>query len=216
MLIFLFILIVSAANENGKRNHTKIYEYELQKNNGTINNINDFWFISKTFLQSDICQPIENRYEYVKILINNNISCANDRCPNNSWNCKNYCRQGYQMEHIIDKNNADILLKNCSTNILGNLIMAYGIWNMQMGALNWAAVMGEKMDIYGDIFADAYSNVRKCCFSKQQKTFNYPLLIVVIFTSFIINFTIYRLKKKNDKHRMYDENIYIELKEIEW
>jgi hypothetical protein len=65
------------------------------------------------------------------------------------------------VEHILDKANS--VLPNASKGVVGNLVMAYGKWNQELGQLNWTNVEREKREIYGDWLVDqALLNVEWC------------------------------------------------------
>jgi hypothetical protein len=69
-----------------------------------------------------------------------------------------------QIEHIVDTSNGPDHLKLCNKNIRGNLIVAIGIWNNQVGQLCWKDVEGEKRSVYGNtIFDYTLESVRICC-----------------------------------------------------
>ena len=78
----------------------------------------------------------------------------------NSWKY-NSISNSYQVEHIIDKSNTPY--DNCNTDITGNIIMAYGLWNQKIGQLCWNDVVKEKKVVYGDeILCSAIKNVIHC------------------------------------------------------
>lgn len=111
----------------------------------------------------DICFDLGKDYRknYIKILRENNINCTGKWCNSGLYKCINNPRECYEVEHIVDKKNTPY--DKCNTNILGNVIMAYGKWNNQVGQLCWKNVLYEKMQVYGnDIFCDAVSNIIKC------------------------------------------------------
>jgi hypothetical protein len=91
------------------------------------------------------------------------IHCSHDgwKCPDNNVDC-------YHIEHIIPKNNSIPELTGCNTNIYGNVIMAYGLWNAQLGN----KFLPEKYLIYGDVFINAYNSVYKCCHSGTSPIYN--------------------------------------------
>lgn len=82
------------------------------------------------------------------------------------------------VEHIIDSNNGPSKLINCNKNIRGNLIIAKGQWNTQLGNMCWADVEQEKREVYGnDIFQYAYDSVELCCQLQEEKS-NIPMIIL--------------------------------------
>lgn len=54
------------------------------------------------------------------------------------------------------------LSENCEVNVYGNIIIALGTWNNQLGNLPWNHAKNEKIEIYGDIFQQAYNNIIEC------------------------------------------------------
>jgi len=73
------------------------------------------------------------------------------------------------VEHIIDINNGPSELLNCNKQIRGNMIIANGDWNRQVGQLCWKDVSVEKRLVYGDeIFNSAYDAVRSCCINTPK------------------------------------------------
>jgi hypothetical protein len=75
------------------------------------------------------------------------------------WSCLSGSQECYHVEHIIPRGNSIPELAECPTDIYGNLVMAYGKWNVQLGNKYFS----EKNEIYGQLFADAYREVYKCC-----------------------------------------------------
>ena len=105
------------------------------------------------------------RSNYIKVLMDNNIQCTGDWCKeygtNNGFDCKDMGVECYQVEHIIDKQNTPY--DKCNMNILGNVIMASGTWNNQIGNRCWDDIKREKIAVYGkDIFCKAIKNVIDC------------------------------------------------------
>ena len=98
---------------------------------------------SSAYEQTDICAPITNsalRTQYPWITSNEDV------------------------EHIIDINNGPPELTRCNKRIRGNMIIANGLWNKQVGQLCWKDVSTEKRLVYGDeIYNFAYESVRSCC-----------------------------------------------------
>lgn len=79
-----------------------------------------------------------------------------------------------QVEHILDTNNGPKELESCSKQIRGNLIIANGTWNNQVGQLCWKDVEQEKRLVYGnDIFDTAYNSVKICCESNSE--YSHPI-----------------------------------------
>lgn len=147
-LLLLLITYTFAAKISSLRTHTKIYD-ELKDGTftGTI-------YLPNTYgglLHEDICQKI-SRKKYIKLLDQNNVKCTGDWCINNTFSCsKQPC---YNMEHIIDLENSLPNITKEDKNILGNVVMAYSKWNIQVGNLKWNDVEIEKREIYGNYMVD--------------------------------------------------------------
>jgi hypothetical protein len=159
-LLFLFISLLTVIESK----HTKIYE---SYKNGEFT---DTIFLPDTYLGNsgsfDPCSKID-RAKYIKLLNDNYIQCSGSWCVNGEYSCKNPVNgktftSCYHMEHITDRKNSDSEFEKYDKDILGNVVMAYGVWNMQVGQLNWEDIKAEKREIYGVIFDRAYSLVKAC------------------------------------------------------
>lgn len=93
---------------------------------------------------------------------------------------KGRSRECYNVEHIVDTENSNLVDKEnpsreCNLNILGNLVMADGGWNQDVGQLPWKCVREEKLRVYGDVFTQAVAHVLacnpNCSFSDDTATF---------------------------------------------
>lgn len=159
--LFCFIVsaVVVAIAEAGRftctDKNTDVYnsdEYdnvELYQANTFINN-NDRCL--------DLGSPSKKRY--MEILDRNNITCTGLWCVNGrfDWTKDHEC---FEVEHIIDRRNTPYV--NCSPNILGNVVMVYGLWNNQIGQMCWNDIKTEKFEVYGKgIFCNALRNVIEC------------------------------------------------------
>lgn len=162
LLILLLLLIFKfkfAYSGNVKCNHVHSDTFENYKNNY------DVLSLKYTYRGSfnDKCMDLGEDYRerYIDVLMANNIKCIGKWCNNNTYSCENTNPECYQVEHIVDRKNTPY--KNCNTNILGNVIMAYGLWNRQMGQLCWNNTYVEKKIIYGEyIVCQAIKNVIDC------------------------------------------------------
>lgn len=178
--LLLFISIIRGARDCTNENmHTNAYNIYKEKH--SLSEL----FILKTFggfLKMDPCTPFTG--DYRKLLIENGITCEGKWCgPNNGFNCTGTNTECYHIEHIIDKTNSGI---EGDKLIIGNLIMAYGRWNVQIGQLCWPSVMIEKGEIYGGIFDMALDNVRKCNEAKFDVFGDHVQLWVLILVAMML------------------------------
>lgn len=161
LILILLLLIGSVFSANQKcttDNHTKIFN-EYAKNN----KLGDL-FQKNTYggFLSEKCQNLGNNYRlnYIKLLDKHNITCLDKWCINGTFDCSG-TRECNEVEHIVDRSNTPYNI--CNPNILGNVIMAYGKWNAQVGQLCWKDIINEKKQVYGkNIFCDAIRNVIEC------------------------------------------------------
>ena len=184
-LCLLLIITVSADTKNSQEYaHTDIYK--AYKNGSFTNTL----YLKYTYLGNDIknfdpCTPISDsygRYIFIGILESVRKRCSGDWCDKNGgYGCMRNgvtTRECYEVEHIIDrKKSAPYIDGNLSRDILGNLIMAYGQWNAQLGyrnSLTWNDVQNEKMEIYGEtIFKRALEAVEKCATDRNYYNTHY-------------------------------------------
>ena len=129
--------------------HSKFYLDNIKYNNDNYQ-----FFDPNTFgidIYEDPCEPIKNIN--FKNKINIVSECIGLWCVNKSFNCKNHMTQEcYNVEHIIDTKGMEFKDPSCK-NIAGNLVMAYGRWNSQLGArakYHYDDNMNEKNMIYGN------------------------------------------------------------------
>lgn len=155
LLIFLIgLTLTSSTRKICNKKNTKIYETDEY-------DYTDL-FQANTFIEHNKCLELGNpsKTKYMKILNDTNTKCIGYWCINGNfeWNKNKQC---YEVEHIIDRHNTPY--DKCNTNILGNVIMAYGSWNNQIGQLCWKDAKNEKIEIYGkDIFCKAVKNILDC------------------------------------------------------
>lgn len=183
LLLFLLIPLVYSAKAptipptnciNTNDEHTVTYkEWKAGSFNSTL-------FLPNTYVSNIVnadnlsvictsyCDQRELRKKYIEFLTKHNISCTGSWCINNKFSCsdpitKKRTNKCYNVEHIIDKNYAIPALANYDKNIFGNIIMAYGVWNQQIGNLQWQCVEAEKREIYSDdIVNKAIEYIKKC------------------------------------------------------
>lgn len=94
------------------------------------------------------------------------------------------------LEYIVNAKNTPF--DKCNTNILGNVIMSYSVWNKQIGKKGWYYIEHEKMAVYGSkIFCETVKNIVKCdtncdvgitikCDKVKHHDDSHDLLIVLI------------------------------------
>ena len=111
-----------------------------------------------------------------------------------------------QVEHIVDSNNGPESLAQCSKNIRGNLAIAIGTWNNQVGQMCWKDVEAEKRKVYGNEVVDyALESVRICC---ELEEANNPwiyvaITVLIVFLIVVSHVVMYQI---NDKyHNICDE-----------
>jgi hypothetical protein len=144
-------------------------------------NTENFYYLPDTWLGGDICTVIPDRRAYLAKLAARGVTCNGQWCNGNFGT--NNRREDYEMEHIIDRNG----VTSCPTNILGNLVMAYGRWNNQVGQLNPQGVAREKTQVYGNIYRFAYFNVGFCCvFNSIGQSSGLTIFLVTLGLIFLV------------------------------
>lgn len=154
MLFILFLInVVFGADCNDR---TAYY------NNAKLNNKDYYYYDDRTHFSSSLEKYDRAAY---RNMIKSKISCTGKWCINNEWKCSenNDC---YHVEHIIPTANNIKEIGGCSADILGNLIMSYGSWNVALSN----SYYGEKVKIYGEkIVREAYQSVYRACHGKQAE-----------------------------------------------
>jgi hypothetical protein len=157
-----------------KNEHTETY-YNWKEGIFTNN-----FFLPNTFITNiidpndltTICKPY-TRTKYVNFLRNNNIDCSGSWCIDDEFSCLvdgKLVLDCYQGEHIIDRRDSIPEFAEDDKNIFGNIVMAYGWWNNQIGRLSWDRTEAEKREIYGELIVDkAIENIRKCKIYNSDK-----------------------------------------------
>lgn len=139
-----------AAKLNSTQEHSQIY---LQWKQGRFH---ETLFLPQTYLgfEEDVrCQPLsenssQRRNQYLELLRQRNIGCSGSWCIDGEFKCQfGNSQDCYNLEHIVDLQNS--ILEEYNRNIVGNIVMAYGRWNQQVGSLTWPRVEAEKIEIYG-------------------------------------------------------------------
>lgn len=178
IIILLFNIVLSAKKQCGTIPHTTYYTTHCCP----ITKQNFFYPNTLPIRTDDRCTPYTNpqlRDEY------------------------DWIKSSDQVEHIIDTNNGPIELTNCNKNIRGNLVIAIGTWNNQVGQLCWDDVDAEKRLVYGNETVDfAYESVKLCC----EINNNYHIMINVICSVILVIFLIMlsiTIYKEYDFIRLY-------------
>jgi hypothetical protein len=193
--------------------HTKVY-----LEHGSSNN-NNYYFVEKTYIstRTDLLCKIGSNDQF-KQIINSQFRCEGSWCNftgkwSNGWNCPLTEPSCYEVEHIIPSANNIPEISGCSADIFGNRVMSYKIWNRQLSN----GYFSEKKDIYGNIFAEAYNAIYKCCNKTGtpvvpsnicEKTPDYVFwnLAVVLGVLICCLITLFTLKYYKDKKDINVEN----------
>ncbi len=150
MLMWLICLFVYLTYGDNCSNRTNTY-----KSHGTSND--KYWYYDpRSYTQS----ILPTNTSYYRTWIQNTVSCIGEWCVQNRWMCLRNNSHCYHVEHIIPRRHNIREIAECSVDVLGNYIMANGIWNRELSN----KFLGEKAEIYGDIFKYAYVSVYKACF----------------------------------------------------
>lgn len=161
LIVIGLIVSANAALESSSQNHSTTY---AQWKAGTFNRT---FFLPETFLSKHRCMALsENgsirRRQFLQLLQSEGVTCQGDWCIDNKFKCDSgNSKSCYNLEHIIDLKNS--ILPHWNKNIAGNIVMAYGKWNQEMGQLTWPMVELEKREIYGnDLVNRAILNLQFC------------------------------------------------------
>lgn len=116
-------------------------------------------FMKSSFTTTDICKKFTSRKTFINYLLSNDIYCSGIWCNGNY--VYKQSSDSYEIEHIIELKNSE--LNTYDKNIYGNILLAYGTWNRQLGNLNWTYGKQEKIRVYGkDIVEQAIKNIKIC------------------------------------------------------
>ena len=164
------------------KNHTDIY-YQTKDFN-TLYQLHTF---GGNLSYIDPCKKFTTIDTYINILAHLGLECDGPYCNNGEYYCsQNNLTNCYQVEHIIDISNVD---NDCDKNIYGNIVLSYGVWNAQIGRLNWKYVKLEKMEVYGNIFEEAESNLFKCDTTCKKMIDENNTFVSAVFTNSQFVFT---------------------------
>ena len=130
-----------------------MWNTEFYKNYWDAGNVDFNFFDPNTFgmdVYEDPCTVI-NSNDVFKNKINKEINCLGTWCVDDAFNCVVHkTTECYNVEHIFDTNGNDFHDAKCKQ-IAGNLVMAYGRWNSQLGARakhHYTDSINEKMTVY--------------------------------------------------------------------
>lgn len=215
MLFILLILFITQINMQDQFNTDCNARTEVFNNHGPFND-NNYYFVTDTYTLETYLRCIKVSNRDFKNRLNiiypcDGIHCVTNTTHRNTWGCKlDNSQDCYNVEHIIPTANNIPTLRECDTNIYGNLVMAYGRWNQQLSN----SYYGEKYLIYKDIYLRAYTAVYECC-KNNALELDPPCIagsiswIIMLFVSIILfvivaAFVIYSYSKyninKNDEY----------------
>lgn len=132
--------------------YTQVYEGNWEDKG----NENNYFYVNETYgmdIYEDVCKKVTNQVfrEYVK----KRIECEGEWCIEEEFKCKKgekVIKECYEVEHIIDRKGEEYTGKECNKDIAGNLVMAYGKWNMELGTIarkDYNSSEKEKGEVYG-------------------------------------------------------------------
>lgn len=217
LLIVPISVIASSCRSNNE--HTAIYDSWVITHSPQL-------FLASTFIPNmsnidleTMCQVLphdktKTRKAYIKFLTDRGIRCTGEWCVDNGFNCPNRDGKCYEVEHIIDLNDDCTLpdTKDMERNIFGNMIMAYGLWNRQVGQLRWKNVENEKRTVYGDgivnkaiyyiMQCDKYNNPEK--YNDDNNNSNVFSFVALGILVMLLLFTVIGLYEYNKRKRNND------------
>ena len=168
ILTIAFTVVFTYRCKDGSKTHTK--EFKTHQNDPS------YLFLKNTYggKYFDKCEKYNkspSSSDGKKKLIDNILfpMCSGPHCIADP-KLKNYkCGKGnlecWQGEHIIDTKRCEDDLPDISkedTNIMGNIVFAYGKWNNHLGNSDKAINFDEKTKIYKDIYDEARNAVIEC------------------------------------------------------
>jgi len=166
ILSLLFITIYS----------TKIYD-DFWDNNAQY----DF-YDPRTFginIYKDPCTPITYNTKF-RTYVSKHIKCIGKWCLNKEWKCpkntknSNHNANCYHVEHIIDIKGPEFKDNYNAKQIAGNMVMAWGRWNAQIGSANknYNVTSNEKAKVYGADMMLKVRNIIRDCINKNNNIGN--------------------------------------------
>lgn len=208
LILLFFILLVDANINETSCTHTKIYD-----SRGSNSNKDNFYFVEETYNYGTLekCSPMPDNgnndafKKHIEAILCTGKWCISSTRWKNGWNCPDSTNQCYHVEHIIPKANNIPELQGCNTNIFGNLVMAYGLWNQQLNN----GFLCEKEEVYGSIYNQAYNAVLSCCDtpSPPSKVYISGIIVavcsVIVFVILIVLFMVLFYSKRNYNNSEY-------------
>lgn len=195
---------IYAATLSSNELHTKTY-YKWKAGFFTFN-----FYQSNTYMDSDPLQPIKDGKEFRNLLRYSNIMCTGHWCKDGQFKCPNNTNECYHTEHIVDMRNSIGPNDHPCKNIAGNLIMAYGKWNKEIGQLKWENALAEKKEIYDEYIVNTAINSVQTCLDMNYivecddnidiiivQSLSIVALLIVVFIMCCINCN------KNKKDTLY-------------
>lgn len=181
LFVSLCVTGALAAKKNGRQGHTGTYQ-QLKECDASFGYERQAAFVRQTFGGSlsnyDPCMNVTLQ-RYKRMIAESGLGCPyeNYRClpkaggaacgADHTFTCKK--TPCYHMDHIVDIKNSLHGYQEQDFMILGNVVMAYSTWNIQIGQLAWESVKLEKREIYGpDIFDAAMEHVMRCASLRSQ------------------------------------------------
>lgn len=170
-LLLICIWIVKANNCDER---TLIYKSHIN------DNTNYYYFVPQTHMAGTAKMNAQDYRTYVKDV----FGCTGKWCVEGQWKCNiGDSKNCYNVEHIIPKVNNIKEISDCSLDIQGNLVMAYGAWNQALSNTYY----GEKTTVYGvDVVKSAYKSVYKACYNKEPEYYPNELCLVNTSIGFVI------------------------------
>ena len=191
-IAFLFVFLAAAmalsaaseinADAEYDYKHTKVFtlNWHLNRNN------TDIFYDNRTFghQTDDPCTVVMKNSDF-RDFISELYDCDGPWCLNGTFRCiYGNNKNCYNVEHIIDLNGPEYTSEN--KNIYGNLVMAYGLWNQQLGRLfNYPANMNEKTIVYGQDNMSRARQLIEYCSSRNQPN-NGPNLVLILMIICIV------------------------------
>lgn len=132
-------------------------------------NTNFSFFDNRTFGYMIYYDPCEN-YDSAKLrnkfrnYINKNMKCIGKRCEKTGFTCLDSKVNCYHVEHIIDENGPEY--ENKDKNIMANLVMSWGTWNVALGGLarnDYNSSIHEKKIVYGEHVINKVRSIIEQC-----------------------------------------------------
>lgn len=215
VIIGLTIMVSTYSYVSEEYPHTAVY---INRNATKLGNKDYFYFDVRTF-GSDFSEEVQCKTVYetsnqpFRNYISQRFDCDGEWC-NDGWHCT-VPMECYEVEHIIDKNGPEFTNQFCNKNVFGNLVMAYGRWNRQLGNLqnkNYKYSLNEKREIYNEERLNmARAIIERCnpgCVNSYEeepeiKSSSRVDVIVIVVALLTIDFAIKCAFVYNERHRLF-------------